>query len=281
MRQPPPRAQVDNRGAKQKLEQEICGQFGWSSRYFQEEETKCWTVEVRMGPGPAHRFVSDDRSEPDKAGVKQGCNTAAALAIEGMQACIARQLAKPAASMGAAFAEHFDCCVRTAEGIDGWAELWAAGPRVVGIDVEGNLQTPPVLVQVATGSVVVLEAPSKSAGLSANLRRLLGDTSITKIFCDGTTGADKRCLGLPVEGGPGIIDLEDLASALAGPVGVKRGLARIIGLALPELPVRISKEKKKERSDPSVSDVMFFALIEQGRRPQLRGLHDVPEVARR
>jgi hypothetical protein len=69
--------------------------------------------------------------------------------------------------------------------------------------VEGNSTTPPVLVQVATSSLVMLEAPvgggggygDGGSGLSADLTRLLADESILKVFCDGTTGADKRSLG--------------------------------------------------------------------------------------
>ena len=70
-------------------------------------------------------------------------------------------------------------------------------------------------------------------------------------------------LGLPAAPRLDVIDLEDVAAELAGPVGVRRGLARILGLALPQLPVRIAKEKKSARSDPN-SSVMFFASIEQG-----------------
>lgn len=274
---------------KQQLEQGICGQLGWSSRYFQTADGGRWAVEVRTGVGSAatHCFVSDCSEPATTNGTKEGHAAAAALAVQGLDGLVRWHMAKPAGTMDAAFGVGFDATARTV-GSSGWGAFWQQNPRVVGIDVEGNLQTPPVLVQVATMSLVVLESPSAynaannivGAALSPDLTRLLADETILKVFCDGSAGADKRSLGLPLLGRRDIVDLEDVAAQLAGPVNVPRGLARILGLALPQVPVRVEKEKKKGRSDPH-SSVMFFGAIEQGRRPQLRGLAEVPAPVRR
>eukprot|EP00961_Rhodomonas_salina_P050522 678507-Rhodomonas_salina.1 len=101
--------------------------------------------------------------------------------------------------------------------------------------------------------------------------RLLGDARILKVFCDSTTGADKHCLGLPLCG-PGIVDLEFVAAALAGPTRVKRGLGRIAVMACPELGVRVATQTAEQR----FNNVSLFAQIEQGLLPQLSGLHEVP-----
>jgi hypothetical protein len=57
---------------------------------------------------------------------------------------------------------------------------------VVAVDVEGNQRTPPVLVQVCArvgaDTLCVLETPSVAEGLSENLRRLLDDDAIVKVF---------------------------------------------------------------------------------------------------
>mmetsp|Transcript_8088 Transcript_8088/g.20070 ORF Transcript_8088/g.20070 Transcript_8088/m.20070 type:complete len:402 (-) Transcript_8088:585-1790(-) len=281
----------------------LCGKLGWSTRYFfsvEHEGTDAhpWAVEVRTGIGAAasHTFVSDCINDNTNTGLKAGHAAAAALAVRGLDAEAQRQLAFPAASMDATLGAHFDATVTTVEAEGrcagaGWAAFWAQKPKVVGIDVEGNLHTPPVLVQVATISLVILEAPGDGRGggrFSSDLLRLLADESILKVFCDGSSEADKRCLNLPSsdDARRDLVDLEDLAATLAGPGGVRRGLARILGLALPWLPVRISKEEKKAQHQRSSQfrnpSVMFFAAIDKGDRPSFRGgLHQIPAEMKR
>jgi len=61
-----------------------------------------------------------------------------------------------------------------------WDTFWQDKPRHVGIDAEGTHLSPPLLVQVAWGSnSVLLETGGK---LSFNMRKLLADESIVKIF---------------------------------------------------------------------------------------------------
>jgi hypothetical protein len=152
----------------------------------------------------------------------------------------------------------------------------------VGIDAEGNGISPPVLVQIATLEYVILETPRKS--LSPDLKRLLRDINITKVFCDNFAHKDKRCLGLPVLSSndteaytkPPILDLESLSMQLLGPVKSARGLGRIVALFIPELNVRIEKPKNATGGMKArFSNVAKFALIEQGKRKPLRGLSDL------
>ena len=67
---------------KQALEQGVCGQHGWSSRYFRESVGGRWCVEVRWGVGDEKRrtFVSDDTSDESIPGTKKGHAAAAAVA---------------------------------------------------------------------------------------------------------------------------------------------------------------------------------------------------------
>ncbi len=50
-----------------------------------------------------------------------------------------------------------------------WAQFWASHPTLVGIDTEGNQRHPPVLVQIATDDLCILEAPTVQHGLSSGL----------------------------------------------------------------------------------------------------------------
>ena len=162
----------------------------------------------------------------------------------------------------------------------GWAKLWEINPTEVFIDVEGNQVIPPVLVQVCVSfhvtsfgerhdrSLCLLEMPN-ILGLSDDMRRLLGDPKITKVFCDGTSGADRRSLG--IDDSDNYVDLEDIASSLVGATGVRRGLARIMNLAWPNPAVRVTKDTRDKES------VLFFAAIEQGKKPRLKELNDIPE----
>ena len=274
---------------KQELEQGICGQHGWSSRYYQDG-TMRWCVEVRWGAGPRNGrvFVSDDVSDAgSKPGVKKGHAAAATVAIAGLRDIVDAANSKPTQTIEEAYGAHFDSTCSVISGPEGWAQFWWAilvgnsgGPTFVAIDVEGNQITPPVLVQVCVhtvhgGSLCLLETPNIH-GLSGDMIRLLHDQRILKIFCDGTSGADRRSLGIDIsDSGDNQVDLEGITSSLMGATGVQRGLARILNLAWPHQAVRVTKDQKDKKS------VFFFAAIEQGKKPRLKGLDEIPDRIRR
>ena len=264
---------------KQELEQGICGQHGWSSVYYQQKGSMRWGVEVRWGAGPrnGHVFVSDDVSDAgSKAGVKKGHAAAATVAIAGLRDIVDAANSKPTQTIEEAYGAHFDSMCVVMSGPEGWAKLWEMNPTYVAIDVEGNQVTPPVLVQVCVSTVqgefCLLEIPN-SHGLSDDMRRLLHDQRITKIFCDGTSGADRRSLG--IEAHHNHADLEDITAYLMGATGVQRGLARILNLAWPQKAVRVTKDQRDKKS------VFFFAAIEQGKKPRLKALDEIPDRIRR
>ena len=264
---------------KQELEQGICGQHGWSSRYFQDGASR-WCVEVRWGAGQREGgiFVSDDVSDAgSKAGVKKGHAAAATVAIAGLRDIVDAANSKPTQTIEEAYGAHFDSTCSVMSGPEGWAQFWKMNPTYVAIDVEGNQVTPPVLVQVCVstvngGSLCLLEIPNIH-GLSDDMIRLLRDPNITKIICDGTSGADRRSLG--IDASDNYADLEDITSSLMGATGVQRGLARILNLAWPHQAVRVTKDQKDKKS------VFFFAAIEQGKKPRLKGLDEIPDRIRR
>ena len=264
---------------KQELEQGICGQHGWSSRYFQDGASR-WCVEVRWGAGQREGgiFVSDDVSDAgSKAGVKKGHAAAATVAIAGLRDIVDAANSKPTQTIEEAYGAHFDSTCSVMSGPEGWAQFWKMNPTYVAIDVEGNQVTPPVLVQVCVhtvhgGSLCLLETPNIH-GLSDDMIRLLRDPRIAKIFCDGTSGADRRSLG--IDASDNYADLEDITSSLMGATGVQRGLARILNLAWPHQAVRVTKDQKDKKS------VFFFAAIEQGKKPRLKGLDEIPDRIRR
>ena len=270
---------------KQELEQGICGQHGWSSRYYQDG-TMRWCVEVRWGAGPRNGrvFVSDDVSDAgSKAGVKKGHAAAATVAIAGLRDIVDAANSKPTQTIEEAYGAHFDSTCSVMSGPEGWAQFWKMNPTYVAIDVEGNQVTPPVLVQVCIStehghtdasarSLCLLETPNIE-GLSDDMIRLLRDPNITKIICDGTSGADRRSLG--IDASDNYADLEDITSSLMGATGVQRGLARILNLAWPHQAVRVTKDQKDKKS------VFFFAAIEQGKKPRLKGLDEIPDRIRR
>jgi hypothetical protein len=85
-------------------------------------------------------------------------------------------------------------------------------PERVGIDTEGIQMSPPLLIQVAyrdprSGKVVViLEAP-RNGRLSQELVELLGDGSVTKVFC--AAAGDTDALGVPCRN---LVDVQVLAA---------------------------------------------------------------------
>ena len=221
---------------------------------------------------------------------KDGEKAVADKAVEGLSGLVHEHMSKPVASIEDVMGGRFDAAVNgwietiprgDCRGPHLWDIFWQQKPRVVGIDVEGNLASPPLLVQVATQERVWLEAPCFTGGLSEDLKRLLADETILKIFCEGSSCADRRSLGLPadVSSRRDIVDLEDVAAKLAGPTKVRRGLAKILGLALPQCPWRIGKEKPS-KGQPS-SSVKYFTAIEQGRQPVPRAWHQIPPHVKR
>ena len=70
-----------------------------------------------------------------------------------------------------------------------------------------------------------------------------------------------------------VVELEHLANARIGEAKVARGFAKIFTLCYTsQRGVRIVK-------DPHGDSAFFFAEIEQGYRPQLGGLHEIPKAA--
>ena len=284
---------------KQALEQGVCGQYGWSSRYFRDASSGRWCVEVRWGVGDGKRqtFVSDDTSDESIPGAKKGHAAAAAVALEGLDAIVRSANLKPLRTVEDALGSRFESTCEVLDGSEpgSWDRLWGClsrcspRARAVGIDVEGNLQTPPVLVQVCVqvpeteaGYLCVLELPRSNpdGNLSADLRRLLRDNTVAKIFCDGTAGSDKRSLSVDVDlardGAQfACLDLESLASDLAGATSVSRGLARIFNLAWPDSAFRATKDNKDK------SSVRYFVDVQDRRRARPQTLADVPAPIRR
>jgi len=105
--------------------------------------------------------------------------------------------------------------------------------RAVGVGTEGNDGSgPPILVQVATRGLVLIELPRARPGgeISSELKALLADEGVTKVFCDSAANRDVRSLGLAANS-PGVVNLERLAAERFGP-GPVRGISRIAGLVL-------------------------------------------------
>jgi hypothetical protein len=75
---------------------------------------------------------------------------------------------------------------------------------VVSVDTEATHLVPPVMVQVATSEVILIELVGKG-GLSGEMKRLLEDKEIRKVFCDYE--ADEKCLGVRVEN---VVDIQSM-----------------------------------------------------------------------
>lgn len=268
--------------ATQELQQIVCHQFGWSARYFRND-VGCWAVEVIQGLGAREIFVSTDQSMDSIKGRKQGKRAAALVALEGLKPAIERELNKPVVHGLDEAVQQLFAGTRISEASPNiWREFWRNTHDAVGIDVEGNLLTPPVLVQIATNDTVILEMPS-DAGISTDLQRLLNDESIIKVLCDSPSGKDAKSLGLTaaMNSKPkrkDLVNLEQVAASRMGPVGVARGLSKLACLTIPELSgVQISKESGTQR----LKDVGTFTAIEQGFRPRLHGFRDLTPEERR
>eukprot|EP00037_Helgoeca_nana_P016420 m.154522 g.154522 ORF g.154522 m.154522 type:complete len:438 (+) comp23514_c0_seq1:246-1559(+) len=254
--------------------------YGWGLRFFKEDSTRCWGVEVWRGlrSDSSSTFMSTDSSEESRHGAKQGRRAASAAAMDGLADALAREAAMPTLSLKTACMRHFNGWVHVKESCEAaWATFWSDPPRYVGIDVEGNQQSPPCLIQVATGTTVILEAPSRR-GHSPNMQRLLDDDSVIKVFCDSQNQTDKLCLGLRVPTdmteGP-IVDLEAIVSKRMGGNKLCIGLGRIFSesVSVPVAGVRVVKQGGEK-------EVARFWRIEQGRAPQLTCVGDLTQRER-
>lgn len=269
----------------QQFNQKVLQRYGWSAS-FDRDETGKWRASVIMGfiDGKVRRrcFVSESRTDDER----QGVMAASQAALEGLKSDIQVEESKQQLDMAQAF-KTIQLEILDSDHPETWTRFWSSSPRCVGIDVEGNQKSPPVLVQIAVDNMCILEAP-RNGRLSDDLRKLLGDDSIKKIFCDNFSHKDKTSLGLVSHSrwdqtSGSIIDLEVLAAQLLGPVKVARGLGRISTLCLPDLhdiaivkPIRSSGNIKGR-----FSNVSRFALIEQGKLPPLRGLQDLSPAEQR
>ena len=118
---------------KQALEQGVCGQHGWSSRYFQDPDTSRWCVEVRWGVGSSQRqvFVSDDESDAaSKPGIKKGHAAAATVALEGLTEILRAANVKPSRTIDETFGPRFDATCRSV--VARWACCECGAPRLGG-----------------------------------------------------------------------------------------------------------------------------------------------------
>ena len=304
------------------LNQQICQKFGWSCEFGTidggYDSGGKWFVEVVVGIGDKRRYTSPSSppsSEPPKnkeekkKREREEKEIVSKLAIEGLKDCIAIEDAKEVTTLTDVFSKQQLTIVDSANSKT-WDEFWKSPPSQVGIDVEGNQISPPVLVQIATDDYTILDVPKKKQ-LSKNLQRLLADDDILKIFCDNFSHKDKVCLGImspPLSSSsknknynnkidankdnnnttpkflePPIIDIEELMIELFGPVKVPRGLSKIVSLLayiMPEFAgnrnIRIAKPKNKTgKMKGRYSNVGRYAMIEQGKAKPLKGISDL------
>jgi hypothetical protein len=242
----------------------ICSRYGWSiveSSSF-KDDPKVWTCTVMPGRRDRRVFTSTE----SKLQVRQ-------MALEGLALSMKQEEAKRVVSD---FRELFPNTIPIHDSREKkhWDTFWNRKPAAVGIDTEGNRQTPPMLVQIATPDYCIIEVPQNNE-LSPNLKRLLDDTSIVKVLCVGKGDQDLACLGLS-KTEASVVDLEALMVPDFGPVPNCRGLARILTLCMPELNVQIRKPPRKMRLSPSAG-VSPFILMEMGQRKPPSSIHDLTE----
>jgi len=265
-------------GPTQELTQGIAQRYGWSCVIEREDDGR-WICTVTVGLKDRHQFASEDTTSvaDTQEGLKKGTAAASEVALEGLQEEIRRQEAKPVRELTDIFPAPIDVYESNREN---WEYFWNHKPAAVGIDVEGNQISPPVLVQISTDDYTIIEAPTRG-GLSKDLVRLLRDDSVVKVFCDNFAHKDKICLGLAdlipnngfIEGH--VVDLEALATKVLGPVKVARGLSRIIVLSMPD---EINNALiQKPTSKGRFKNVGRFCLIEQGKKPPLKSIRQLSE----
>jgi hypothetical protein len=261
-------------GPAQDLTQNVCHRYGWSA-VIEKNDYVYWTCTVTVGIHDQRRFVSNDASEDTIAGRKQGTAAASQAALDGLLEEIERQEAKPVKELTQVFTQHIDIYESNQKS---WDHFWKHKQSIVGIDTEGNQISPPVLVQISTDDYTVIEVP-RGGRISSHLSRLLSDESIIKVFCDNFGHKDKKSLGLadniPADLTVGhIVELEDMAAKLLGPVKVARGLSRIVALAMPELNVHI---RKPADAKGRFKNIGRFTWIEQGKAPRLKSMYDLSD----
>lgn len=255
-------------GATQDLKQKVCQKYGWSYEYGQNDKG-FWFVDVIALK--KYRFTAQG-----ELGEKLGKEAASALALEGLAELIALEESKPVCTLKEVFPDPIP--IHDSMDLSLWSKFWENPPKVVGIDIEGNQKSPPVLVQISIPEYTILEAPKDA--ISANLQRLLDDDNIIKVFCDNFSHNDKTSLGIDVYSSsaeidfskPPIVDLEHMCANIYGKVKVARGLTRIITMCMPELNARIAKPSGRKNR---MKDVGRFVMIEQGKSKPLKGIYEL------
>ena len=283
--------------ATQDLQQQVCQKYGWSYLY-EKDASGHWYVEVVVGMNieNKYRFTSPNNSSSSSSSLEGKLSTkkqkdhhvkaekeiVSAMALKGLSTQIDHEEAKKCCQLSEIFPNPIQIYDSKHNHGAIWNQFWKNPPQIVGIDTEGNQTSPPVLVQISTLEYTILEAPPRNKTLSSNLTRLLRDKTITKIFCDNFSHADKIALGMDIPSDdlseythPPIIDLEVLSAQLYGVTKVARGLAKIVSMSMLELSnVRIVKPRK---TNQRYKNIGRFALIEQGKARPLRGVGDLNE----
>lgn len=258
----------------QELEQAVCQKYGWSIEYTYSDGGT-WLVEIRTSLSNGSRVFSSQT----RSGKKEGKQEVSAIALQGLQEDILREESKPVRELVQIFPDPIRIFDSSSSEV--WDRFWNETPKAVGIDVEGNQISPPVLIQVSTNDFTIIEVPSKN-GLSPNLKKLLEDDTIVKAFCDNFSHRDKKSLGLLSSTTnynfwePPIVDLEQVIANIMGRSKVPRGLSKIISLCMPELNARIGKPKTSGyKTTGRFRRIGRFAMIEQGKAKSLQSLADL------
>jgi hypothetical protein len=254
-------------GPTQRFQQQVIQKYGWRGN-FDTDDNGYWFVDVVVGLNCLRYHFQSTSKDP-----KKGKEVVSSLALKTLAGSIAIEEAKPVLQLNQVFKDQIR--IYDSRDAETWPMFWKYKPKIVGIDAEGNQQSPPVLVQISTDEYTILEVPKR--GLSSNLERLLNDDGIIKVFCDNFSNRDKKCLGLhvPKESDftkPPIIDLEVFFGSISGTVKVPRGLSKIVTMCMPELNVRIIKPPQTKSK---MKNIGRFAMIEQGKAPPLHNLHEL------
>mmetsp|Transcript_437 Transcript_437/g.825 ORF Transcript_437/g.825 Transcript_437/m.825 type:complete len:290 (-) Transcript_437:297-1166(-) len=254
-------------GATQDFNQKVVQRYGWSA-HFDTDDDGYWKVNVVVGLTSRHEFTCQEKD------AKQAKEYLSSRAMEVLDSYIKQEEAKIVCTLTEVFPGTIT--IKDSSNPETWTAFWKNPPKVVGIDIEGNQISPPVLVQISTSDFTILEVPRKNQKLSSHIRRLLTDDSIVKVFCDNFSHKDKKSLGLETNGDfskPPIVDLESICNIVTGiNAKVPRGLSNIVSLCFPELNVRI---KKPNQSSKRFKNIGRFAMIEQGKAKPLGGLNDL------
>mmetsp|Transcript_11383 Transcript_11383/g.17473 ORF Transcript_11383/g.17473 Transcript_11383/m.17473 type:complete len:293 (-) Transcript_11383:1123-2001(-) len=261
--------------SSQELQQAVCQKYGWSITYSHSDDGN-WLVEIKTSLSKDSRVFSCQTL----SGKKEGKQQVSAIALEGLKEDILGEESKPVKELLQIFPNPI--LIFDSNSSEIWVNFWKEPPHVVGIDIEGNQISPPVLIQVSTNAFTIIEVPSKNGGISQNLKKLLQNDTIVKVFCDNFSHRDKACLGLLSTTThcdfrkPPIIDLEQIVAGIMGDSQVPRGLSKIISLCMPELNARIGKPKTKgDKVRGRFQRIGRFAMIEQGKAKPLQGIDDL------